>query len=154
MNDLELLGEAIIPELSLQKIADLICSTEDPAHSYQICVKMVNSATMTKYNKLYRGLNEPTDILSFITAELPPCQIDEQFREDGFSAKPIRICDIVIDINQLLRQKDSRTIEDEFRAVLIHGLLHLVGYDHIHSTDAEKMYKKEEYYFKLTQGEN
>jgi len=37
---------------------------------------------------------------------------------------------------------------------LIHGLLHLIGYDHIRSADAEKMRAKEEYYFKLTQGEN
>ena len=44
-------------------------------------------------------------------------------------------------------------MEEEYRAVLIHGLLHLVGYDHIHSADAEKMKKKEEYYFRQTQGE-
>ena len=49
--------------------------------------------------------------------------------------------DIIIDINQLLQQKGIRNREEEYRAVLIHGLLHLVGYDHIHSADAEKMKK-------------
>jgi len=65
----------------------------------------------------------------------------------------VRICDIIIDIKRLFQQKGIRTLEDEYRAVLIHGLLHLVGYDHIRSEDAEKMNKKEEYYLKQTQGE-
>ncbi len=65
----------------------------------------------------------------------------------------MRICDIIIDIKQLFQQKGIRTLEEEYRAVLIHGLLHLVGYDHIRSADAEKMNKKEEYYLKQTQGE-
>lgn len=153
MNSLELIGETIIPESEQEKIAALICSCEDPEHTYQICVKTVDSETMKHYNKRYRGLNETTDILSFITADLPACAIEERDEEDGFSAKPVRICDIIIDIKRLFQQKGIRTLEEEYRAVLIHGLLHLVGYDHIRSADAEKMNKKEEYYLKQTQGE-
>ena len=153
MNSLELIGETIIPESEQEKIAALICSCEDPEHTYQICVKTVDSETMKHYNKRYRGLNETTDILSFVTADLPACEIEITDSEDEFSAKPIRICDIIIDINQLLQQKGIRNMEEEYRAVLIHGLLHLVGYDHIHSADAEKMKKKEEYYLRQTQGE-
>jgi len=154
MNSLELIGETIIPESEQEKIAALICSCEDPEHTYQICVKTVDSETMKHYNKRYRGLNETTDILSFITADLPACEIEITDSEDEFSTKPIRICDIIIDINQLFYQRDSNIIEDNYRTVLIHGLLHLIGYDHIRSADAEKMRAKEEYYFKLTQGEN
>ena len=153
MNSLEVLGAVIIPESEQEKIAELICSKEDPDHCYQICVKIVDSNTMKRYNKRYRGLAETTDILSFVTAELPFCESDLTFTEDGFPDKPIRFCDIIIDINQLFYQRDSNIIEDNYRTVLIHGLLHLIGYDHIRSADAEKMRAKEEYYFKLTQGD-
>ena len=68
MNSLEVLGAVIIPESEQEKIAELICSKEDPDHCYQICVKIVDSNTMKRYNKRYRGLAETTDILSFVTA--------------------------------------------------------------------------------------
>ena len=152
MNSLELIGEVIIPESTQEKIAKLICAQEDPEHCYQICVKTVDSEAMKHYNKQYRGLNATTDILSFITADLPVGNMDLDLAEDEFNGKPVRICDIVIDIKQLFLQKGKRTMEEEYRAVLIHGLLHLVGYDHIKSADAEKMKKKEEYYLELTEG--
>lgn len=152
MNSLELIGEVIIPESTQEKLAELICAQEDPEHCYQICVKTVDSEAMKHYNKQYRGLNATTDILSFITADLPVGNLDLTLEEDEFNGKPVRICDIVIDIKQLFLQKGKRTMEEEYRAVLIHGLLHLVGYDHIKSADAEKMKKKEEYYLELTEG--
>lgn len=65
-------------------------------------------------------------------------------RKMDFPPNRARICDIIIDIKRLFQQKGIRTLEDEYRAVLIHGLLHLVGYDHIRSEDAEKLKKKEE----------
>ena len=45
MNSLELIGETIIPESEQEKIAELICSREDPEHSYQICVKTAGIVT-------------------------------------------------------------------------------------------------------------
>ena len=80
---------------------------------------------MKRYNKRYRGLAETTDILSFVTAELPFCEEDITFAEDDYPGKPIRFCDIIIDINQLLYQRDSNNIEDNYRTVLILSLIHI-----------------------------
>ncbi|MBP7310497.1 MAG: rRNA maturation RNase YbeY [Candidatus Cloacimonetes bacterium] len=145
MTSLEIFGSPILSHKELLAIADLICSEEDPFHRYQISLACVESAEMEYYNKLYRGKAGTTDVLSFVGAELDPGKEIGRNNTDE-TALPLRNCDIIIDIKQLYSQKGIRTIEEEFRTVFIHGLLHLVGYDHIRQRDKEKMEEKEEYY--------
>lgn len=141
MSSLEITGESGMPPTELMHIAQYICEQEDPQRDYQISLMLVSSIEMQNYNRVYRGKNESTDILSFVSEDLP-----------GHD-KPVRLCDIIIDTKQLVKQKGNRTFEDEFRIVLIHGLLHLLGYDHIRSRDQEEMKIKENYYLKQLQGE-
>jgi probable rRNA maturation factor len=153
MFDLEIIGEASIAEEEIHKISKLICEAEDPLHDYQICLKIVDSEEMQNYNRSYRGKDGTTDILSFISDEIILTDVSQDL-EDGLDVNlPLRLCDIIVDTNQLIRQKGNRTLDDEFRIVLVHGLLHLVGYDHIRTRDAEEMRIKEEYYIKQLQGE-
>jgi ssRNA-specific RNase YbeY (16S rRNA maturation enzyme) len=70
MNSLEVLGAVIIPESEQEKIAELNFLKKILITVINLC-KIVYSNTMKRYNKRYRGLAETTDILSFVTAELP-----------------------------------------------------------------------------------
>lgn len=148
MTSLEIFGNPVLSHKELLKIAALICSSEDPKHHYQISLACVESAEMEHYNKLYRGKTGTTDVLSFSGASLDPGKELGRNNADK-KALPLCNCDIIIDIKQLYAQKGIRTIEEEFRTVFIHGLLHLVGYDHIRLRDKEKMEEKEEYYKNL-----
>ncbi len=153
MGKLEVTGNAVFSYAELQKMAETICRAEDPRHLYQISLACVESGEMERFNKLYRGKTGTTDVLSFVGAELDPHK-ELGAENDDPEALPLRICDIIIDIKQLYAQKGIRTIEEEFRTVFIHGLLHLVGYDHIRVRDKEKMEDKEDYYKNLLRGED
>ena len=77
-----------------------------------ISIAFVGDIVIRKLNKNYRGKNKVTDILSF----------DGEAQDLG---------EIVIDYVQIKRQsqKYSKSIQDELIFILVHGLLHLVGYD-------------------------
>jgi probable rRNA maturation factor len=88
---------------------------------------------MTYLNGRYRGIAKPTDVLSF-----PMIEVD--------SATPSILGDIVVCVPKVLSQAKEYgvTFYDELLRLLLHGLLHLLGYDHEISTyQRRKMEKKE-----------
>jgi probable rRNA maturation factor len=93
---------------------------------------------MQSFNKQYRGNPEVTDVLAFRAThgELEP---------DKGNAKTF-LGDIVVDINQAYRQKGTNSFQEEIQILVIHGLLHLLGYDHIKTQDKITMEQKENYY--------
>lgn len=164
MSSIEIVGKPDFPAREIKRLAATICKQEDPLHDYQISLKIVGSEEMRHYNRIYRGKDESTDVLSFVNSDIqiPPASQAGLSRPDTgceshakqeSPALVMRLCDIIIDTNQLAKQMANRTFEEEFRTVLIHGLLHLVGYDHIRQQDIRIMKTKEEYYLKQQQGE-
>ncbi|PKN72191.1 MAG: rRNA maturation RNase YbeY [Candidatus Cloacimonetes bacterium HGW-Cloacimonetes-3] len=149
MTELEVIGETTVPEHLIGEIAKLICDAEDPESDYHICIKIVESEEMKQLNRVYRGVDKATDVLSFVTntGAMPLNNVHSH------KSLPLKVCDIIIDIKQLALQKVNKTLEEEFCIVLIHGLLHIVGYDHIRKHDACEMETKENYYQRTTQGE-
>lgn len=149
MSEIEVIGHCPLSQQELDRIVHGVIEGENTGKDYLISLLMVEDAEMKHYNKTYRGLDEATDILSFVTATVP---VNEAETEKQKPREQL-ICDIIIDINQLIRQKGTATIEIEFRNVFMHGLLHLLGYDHTRLTDKEMMSNKEEYYQRILQGE-
>jgi probable rRNA maturation factor len=91
---------------------------------------------MKELNLLYRGLDRTTDILSF-------SQIEN-------SNQHFILGDIVINLHQAKRQavEYDLTLNEELKRLLIHGLLHLIGYDHEKSRYLKnKMERKEKELF-------
>lgn len=153
MTELDIIGNSPLKESVVSDIASLICEREDPSNDYFICIKFVESKEMQHYNRVYRGVNQTTDILSFENADIPLELTNECLAAGSEKKRNFRLCDILIDINQLIEQKGEKTLEEEFRIVLIHGLLHLVGYDHIRNQDAFEMKTKENLYLNEIQGD-
>ncbi|HPT71926.1 MAG TPA: rRNA maturation RNase YbeY [Candidatus Cloacimonadota bacterium] len=99
-----------------------------PDSSIQMLI--TNDREMQVLNRKYRGSNAITDILTFNADEPDPTFLG----------------DIVIDIEQADRQKGSESLAHELTVLLIHGLLHLIGYDHIRTEDRQRMMMKEDEY--------
>ena len=78
----------------------------------QVSIALVGDKTIRELNKKYRGIDRPTDILTFSG-------------EEDF------LGEIVIDLAQVKRQAKtySKTTADELNFILVHGMLHLLGYD-------------------------
>lgn len=100
---------------------------------------------MRYYNRSYRGQDKATDILSFTFALADEIPVTESTNK--------RICDIIIDINQVDKQKGTNSFEQELIIVFVHGILHLMGYDHIKKADKQKMEEKASMYLSKIQQE-
>ncbi len=113
----------------LRKIAKIVLNKEK--RKLDLSIALVGPARIKELNKKYRKKNKTTDVLSF--------------SYDTFG-------EIVICLREVRQnaKKFGFSFEEELARVLIHGILHLLGYEHEKSKkEAEKMEKKENYYLNL-----
>ena len=95
-------------------------------------VALSDDASVRALNATYRGLDKPTNVLSFPSgvslAQLPP-------------GEPRPLGDIVLALETVQREAGERNIAlaDHVRHLVVHGTLHLMGYDHETDTEAEVM---------------
>ena len=124
----------------LQERGEIILNLLDVADA-EVVVTLVSDRRMTDLNSQFRGYNKTTDVLSFPMdeADVPP----------GF---PQVLGDVIISAERARRQAEERATEsngsgysllDELTFLMIHGMLHLVGFDHMNTGEAEVMEKRE-----------
>lgn len=109
--------------------------------SVEVSLVFVNEKKMQRLNLLYRGKDKTTDVLSF-----PQLSLETQKDIKNYQCSEILLGDIIINIHQAKRQADEQGIplHREVSWLLIHGLLHLLGYDHeINRYQARKMKRLE-----------
>jgi probable rRNA maturation factor len=89
---------------------------------------------MRRLNALYRGIDRPTDVLSF------------PMLEGGTTGEPALLGDIVICMPQAALQAERYGVRlyDELLRLLVHGLLHLLGYDHVENAAKRRRMEKKE----------
>ncbi len=97
--------------------------------SSELTVSLVDDATIHALNRDYRGKDRPTDVLAFAMREGQRVEGDTDV-----------LGDVVISLDTAARQAKQRrrTVAAEVRTLLIHGVLHLLGYDHERSAREEK----------------
>jgi len=100
----------------------------------EISIALVGDATMAQLNRQHRGALGATDVLSFSLLE------GEHVPHRGGL-----LGDVVIDLEVAGRQAREAgwSLEEEVLRLLIHGTLHLLGYDHEHPEDAARMEERE-----------
>lgn len=99
-----------------------------------VVVRIVDEAEGRALNHTYRGKNYPTNVLSFPYDEplLPQEAADDELAYLG----DLVICQPVV---RREAAEQGKTVTRHWAHLLIHGLLHLQGYDHINDTEAETM---------------
>jgi probable rRNA maturation factor len=109
----------------------------------ELSILIVNDSRMRGLNLMYRGKDRTTDVLAF------------SMKEGKYSGiNPDILGDIVISANTAKRQAEEKGhgLYDEIALLLIHGMLHLTGYDHERGKKEElRMRKKERELLKLIQ---
>lgn len=103
-----------------------------PGDAQGATIAFVSDRVMRELNRRWRGKTGTTDVLSF------PAEQDEFEESDGKT-----LGDVVISMDQAERQakENKLTLNDEIAQLILHGLLHLSGYDH--STDEGEMNRLE-----------
>ena len=98
-------------------------------------ILLTNSKNMKKLNKKFRNKNKPTDVLSFPFYSSNNLKIIKQ--------KKLYIGDVAVSYEIINSRSNKNNFFLEFDKVWIHGLLHLIGYNHIKNKDYFKMNKIE-----------
>jgi probable rRNA maturation factor len=113
-----------------------------------LTVALVTDAEMKRWNRAFRGKNRPTDVLSFPVDDCPKPKSKSPrrsrrgkqtaLRSAGLYLGDIAIAPAVARANAV---RFGRTFPDEMRILILHGILHLMGYDH--ETDEGQMDRRE-----------
>ena len=98
-----------------------------------VSVSLVAPERIRALNAEWRGIDTPTDVLSF--------ECDSPFDEDIPAGELVELGDVVLCPEVIAEQapRFSGTFESEFRIMLVHGLFHLLGYDHVDEEGALEM---------------
>ncbi len=127
-----------------RKYVKELSSSVDEANGKTFSVAFVSDRRMTELNKLFRGKDSTTDVLSFPHEpdEFAPTT-SESLSTDHCPLSTAFLGDIVISVELAQKQaKESKlTLENEIKLLILHGLLHLCGFDH--ETDNGEMNKRE-----------
>ena len=94
-------------------------------------ILLTNSTNMKKLNKKFRNINKPTDVLSFPYFTKNNLKLIKE--------KNIYIGDIALSYEIINARSKKNFFSNEFNKAWIHGLLHLIGYDHKKNKDYYKM---------------
>lgn len=119
----------------LKKVIKRTLKLEQALNS-TLSIIFVDEKEIKRINKVYRGIDKITDVISF-AFEDNATLVYNNIRVLG---------DIYICIPRMLNQANDygHSIKRELSFLTVHGLLHLLGYDHLTKDEEEKMFKKQE----------
>ena len=131
----------VIDEDWARRTAQTVLKAEGVAPPYEVSLVFTDSEKVKQLNRDYRGVDEPTDVLAFHM--LPQKEVDDSFAlpPDGVT----RLGEVIISYPQAVAQakKQGHSPERELALLIIHGILHLLGYDHEEAKEEIKMREKE-----------
>ncbi len=94
----------------------------------EITIRLVDEAESQQLNHTYRGKDKPTNVLSF-PFEAPP----------GIELPLLGDLVICVQVVEQEAKEQNKQLDHHWAHMVVHGVLHLLGYDHIHDQDAEEM---------------
>ncbi len=136
---------ASVKKIWLKKLASKILQELSLSTPSEIGIVITNDKEIHRLNKAYRNKDRPTDVLSFyMVPEDVSSRQKQQFIDapDGLS----HLGEVVISYPQAVLQAAERRhdVKNEIMLLMVHGMLHLLGYDHEKRADEAKRMKAKE----------
>lgn len=135
-----------VAEAVINQVADM----EDVPYEFDIYVTMVDKETIHEINKEHRGIDRPTDVLSFPNLDFEEpgdFSLIEENEANYFDPETgmLLMGDIVISVEKVAEQalEYGHSKKREFAFLVAHSMLHLCGYDHMEALEAEVMEAKQ-----------
>lgn len=129
-------GRMSVPEL--RRIASHVLDQEGVANNVSAEIVIADSDTVRELNRLYRGRDEPTDVLSFAAHE------GEAFLEAPDESPSLGEVIVCLPVAEAQATAGNRAVSGEIAHLLVHGLLHILGYDHEDPADGARMKLRED----------
>ena len=102
--------------------------SSDPSQEFELTIRLVNCEESQQLNNQYRSKDKPTNVLSF-PFEVP----------DGIELNLLGDLIICIEVMKQEAKEQNKALFDHWAHLVIHGCLHLVGFDHISDSEALEM---------------
>ncbi|WP_110205165.1 rRNA maturation RNase YbeY [Nocardioides daejeonensis] len=125
-------------EIDVQRLSRLSRFVMDQMRVHplaELCIKAVDEATIAHLNEQWMGKEGPTDVLAFPMDELRPGMVNEELEEGVLG--DLVLCPVVAE-----RQGETagHGTEAEIDLLTVHGILHLLGYDHAEPEEHKEMF--------------
>jgi probable rRNA maturation factor len=126
---------------ALRHLAELVLEQEGYPESSELTLLLVDDSEMASYNQRFLDREGATDVLAFPVEELVPGAVPDV----DPSGPPLMIGDVIISPAYVRSQAEQMGIsfDDEMALMVVHGVLHLIGYDHQDDDQAELMEGRE-----------
>jgi probable rRNA maturation factor len=120
-------------EKAIETAVGTVLEAENHSGNYEVSVSFVSNEEIRELNRNYRNVDSETDVLSF------PMDDDDEF--DGV----IILGDIVLSTQRIIEQANEfgHSLEREMIYLTVHSMLHLLGYDHMTTSEKEEMRQRE-----------
>lgn len=125
----------------LHSLAELVLREEGYPADAEVSMLLVSEPEMAAYNQKFLDRDGPTDVLAFPVEQLLPGIVPE----DDPQGPPLMLGDVIIAPAYVRRHSEELGVsfEDEMALMVTHGILHLLGYDHVDDDEAERMEARE-----------
>lgn len=122
-----------VTKISISRLANTFFKYYKKKIDGEIEVMITDNRTIKSLNRIWRGKDEVTDVLSFVMSK------DKLFKTDSLGQ-------IVISYPKIITQAKEYnvSVKEEFSRMFVHGLLHIVGFEHSTEAKAKKMFKIQE----------
>lgn len=126
------------PEAEAQVLRAVTAALPADRGSCELAVVLADDATVKTLNAQYRGKDAPTNVLSFPAVPGPA-------GADGDTAVPVLLGDVVLAFETVRAEaeREGKPFAHHLGHLVVHGVLHLLGYDHETEPDAEAMEARE-----------
>jgi probable rRNA maturation factor len=129
------------PAGEFSALAELVMSAEGLAPDTAVSITLVDEATIAELNATHLGKTGLTDVLSFPIEDATPGNPPQA----GTGGPSVSLGDVFIapSVVRSNAERDGVRFDDEMALMVVHGLLHLLGWDHVDDDDAVAMEKRE-----------
>lgn len=134
----------------LQRAVAFAVQVEAGGTGFEVCLTLTNGADIAMANKGYRGVDAPTDVLSFPLLEFDGYAdgVQDFYAQEYINPETglVMLGDIMLNVEQARQQAEEygHSFAREACYLCVHSVLHLLGYDHMLDADKQVMRTREE----------
>ena len=136
----------------INEVCDVELKDEEVTIPYQISLLFVDNNEIREINNETRGIDKVTDVLSFPMLDYPENMVfknvykNKKFNEIYLDGEELVLGDMVLSLERAKEQsiEYNHSFEREVCYLVVHSILHLLGYDHMNDEDKAKMRTREE----------
>lgn len=129
--------ESVVPEAWIHQAVIEVLNTEEMYDPIELSLLITDDPQVHELNRTYRGIDDATDVLAFAFQE------DMEF--PTISDRVTQLGEVIISCPKAEKQAADfgHSLKDELSILVVHGVLHLLGYDHESSEDGQLMQARE-----------